>query len=147
MCTDLQSWTLCCTFIFFNSSTYISTKSRGRSRTTATSKMERFVIIVNGFQPLTIITKHSILDVAAVLDPLLKSIIEQLQSAWKSFFSVIIANAQNKDQGLIQIKWWEKVQCNESAQRCKLASLILCSINDNLSNTSSTPPPTNNAYI
>ena len=43
----------------------------------ATSKMERFVIIVNGcfvlivngFQPLTIITKRSILDVVAVLDP------------------------------------------------------------------------------
>ena len=35
----------------------------------ATSKMECFVIIVNGFQPLTIITKHSILDVAAALDP------------------------------------------------------------------------------
>ena len=31
--------------------------------------MERFVIIVNGFQPLTIITKRFILDVAAVLDP------------------------------------------------------------------------------
>ena len=31
--------------------------------------MERFVIIVNGFQPLTIITKRSILDVEAVLDP------------------------------------------------------------------------------
>ena len=30
--------------------------------------MERFVIIVNGFQPLTIITKRSILVVAAVLD-------------------------------------------------------------------------------
>ena len=28
-----------------------------------------FVIIVNGFQPLTIITKRSILDVVAVLDP------------------------------------------------------------------------------
>ena len=27
------------------------------------------MIIVNGFQPLTVITKHSILDVAAVLDP------------------------------------------------------------------------------
>ena len=27
------------------------------------------MIIVNGFQLLTIITKHSILDVAAVLDP------------------------------------------------------------------------------
>ena len=31
--------------------------------------MERFVIIINGFQPLAIITKRSILDVAAVLDP------------------------------------------------------------------------------
>ena len=31
--------------------------------------MERFVIIVNGFHPFTIITKHSILDVAAALDP------------------------------------------------------------------------------
>ena len=35
----------------------------------ATFKMERFVIIVNGFQQLTIITKRSILGVAAVLDP------------------------------------------------------------------------------
>ena len=43
--------------------------TRGVSRTVATSKMERFVIIVNGFQLLTIITKRSILDVAAVLDP------------------------------------------------------------------------------
>ena len=42
---------------------------RGGSRTAATSKMERFVIIVNGFQPLTIITKRYILDVASVLDP------------------------------------------------------------------------------
>ena len=31
--------------------------------------MECFVIIVNGFQPLTIVTKRSILGVAAVLDP------------------------------------------------------------------------------
>ena len=42
---------------------------RGGSRTAATSKMERFVMIVKGFQPLTIITKRSILDVAAALDP------------------------------------------------------------------------------
>ena len=42
---------------------------RGGSRNVATSKMERFVIVVTGFQPLTIITKRSILDVAAVLDP------------------------------------------------------------------------------
>ena len=43
--------------------------SRGGSRTAAKSKMEHFVIIVNGWKPLTIITKRSILDVAAVLDP------------------------------------------------------------------------------
>ena len=42
---------------------------RGGSRTAATSKMERFVIIVNDLKPLTIITKRSILHVAAVLDP------------------------------------------------------------------------------
>ena len=35
--------------------------------------MERFVIIVNGFLPLTIITKRYILDVAAVLDPPLET--------------------------------------------------------------------------
>ena len=51
---------------------------RDKSRAAATSKMERFVIIVsgwkgfvitvNGWKPLTIITKRSILDVAAALD-------------------------------------------------------------------------------
>ena len=45
---------------------------RGRSRAAATSKMECFVIIVNGWKPLTIITKHSILDVAVALDPPLR---------------------------------------------------------------------------
>ena len=42
---------------------------RGGSRTAATSKIERFVIIVNGLKPLTIITKRSNLDVAAVRNP------------------------------------------------------------------------------
>ena len=41
----------------------------GGSRAAPTSKMKCFVIIVNGFQPLTIIAKHSILDVAAAIDP------------------------------------------------------------------------------
>ena len=43
--------------------------SRGGSRTAATSKMKLFVIVVNGFQPLAIITKSSILDFGTVLDP------------------------------------------------------------------------------
>ena len=47
-------------------------KYRGRSRAAETSNMERFVIIVSGFQPLNIITKCSILDVAAILNPPLK---------------------------------------------------------------------------
>ena len=41
---------------------------RGGSGAAATSKMEHFVIIVKGFQPVTIATKLSILDVAAILD-------------------------------------------------------------------------------
>ena len=44
---------------------------RGGSRTTATCKMEHFVIIVRSEKALTIITKSSILNVAAVLDRLL----------------------------------------------------------------------------
>ena len=47
-----------------------STKGfRGGSRTSATTKVKLFVIIVNGFQALTIIIKSSTLDVAAALDP------------------------------------------------------------------------------
>ena len=50
---------------------YLVYQLRGGSRAAATSKMECFVIIVHGFQPkaVTIITKHSILDAAATLDP------------------------------------------------------------------------------
>ena len=38
-------------------------------RAVATSKMECFVILVNNCEPLTIVTKCSILDIAAALDP------------------------------------------------------------------------------
>ena len=44
---------------------------RGGSRAAATSKMVSFVIIVNSFQLLNIITKSSILEVAVILDPCL----------------------------------------------------------------------------
>ena len=43
--------------------------------------MELFVIIVNGFQPLTIIAKCSILDVAAVLDPPLNTVFLKIKLA------------------------------------------------------------------
>ena len=44
--------------------------------------MERFVIIDNGWKPLTIIAKHSILDVALALDlPLLQ---DSIMNTWRS---------------------------------------------------------------
>ena len=49
-------------------------KVKGGSRAAATSKMERFVIKVNGSKLLTVITKRSILDVVAALDPPLEII-------------------------------------------------------------------------
>ena len=42
---------------------------RGGSTTAETSKMEHFVIIVNVWKQLIIITKNSILDVSTVVDP------------------------------------------------------------------------------
>ena len=51
-----------------------SIQTRGGTRTAATSKMEHFVIIVNGWKPVAIIPKSSILDVLAVIDPPLQTI-------------------------------------------------------------------------
>ena len=63
-----------------------SFRGRGGSRTAATSKIECFVIIVNGWKPLTIITKHSILDVAAALDPPLRGVFKTLQNIYDGAF-------------------------------------------------------------
>ena len=62
------------------------TQFKGGSRTAATSKMERFVIIVNGWKPLTIITKRSILDVAAVLDSPLQALQRNNEDSIKTEF-------------------------------------------------------------
>ena len=68
-----------------------NTLCRGGSKTVATSKMELFVIIVNGFQPLTIITNCSILDVTAVLDPPLTNL-----AIFQSVMAFILENLQGK---------------------------------------------------
>ena len=63
----------------------ISSITRGGSRTAGTSKMVRFLIMVNGWKPLTFITKRSILDGAAALDlPLITRISRSLKivSTW-----------------------------------------------------------------
>ena len=71
--------------------------NRGGSTTDATSKMECFVIIVNGFQPLTTITKCSIVDVATALDPPLLYVMCRMThfSGWL-FCDIFVAFALNQ---------------------------------------------------
>ena len=57
--------------------------------------MEHFVIIVNGWKPLTIITKSFILDVAAVLDLLLVSSKENLE--------IQVSSCSIKNENLLNI--------------------------------------------
>ena len=73
-------------------------KIRGGSRTAVTSKMEHFVIIVNGWIPLTIITKLSILHVPAILDPLLTI----------SVFKKIPFIMTKLEEAFIKVHWFKK---------------------------------------
>ena len=83
----------------------IKSKTRAGSRTAATSKMEYFVIIVNGWKPLTIITKHSISDAAAVLDEPLKTI-DPLLSLEEICLMKKTMKASEADLGLLQHQRW-----------------------------------------
>ena len=64
-----RHFSCCWNFSFVFANLDVNKENRNESKPVATSKMERFVIIVNGWKPLTIITKCPILDVAEVLDP------------------------------------------------------------------------------
>ena len=73
--------------------------------------MERFVVIFNGFQPLTIITKHSIFDVAAVLDPPLTShniheLIENILTHIKTF------SVSNRDLAVVESTCSDMISTN-----------------------------------
>ena len=63
---------------------------RGGFRTAATSKVELFVIIVNRFQPLSIITKNSTLDAAAVLDPPLEMLQKDQSNFEPNYFELFL---------------------------------------------------------
>ena len=93
------------------------------------SKMERFVIIINGWKSLTILTKCFILDVATTLDlPLLwrvvcppisifdsifcnKSILIPLITSYKYFFS------KNVKFSPLYKKWCQKVKLKKLVLR------------------------------
>ena len=68
----------------------------GGSRAAAVSKVELFVIIVNCSKPLTIITKSSSMDAAAVLDPPLQ--ISTLKSATRIEVSQFYLSSSNLKQ-------------------------------------------------
>ena len=78
----LHSQIACLTY-FYSKSPYKKV-SENLNPNSATSKMELFVIIVKGFQPLTIVRNSFILDITAVLDPFLLYLIwiQNFISAW-----------------------------------------------------------------
>ena len=76
--------------------------SRSRSRAAATSRMERFVII--GFQPLTIITKPSSLDVAAALDPPLVKYIKYIILIEKEMLFLVLEFHECTKSSYLKIK-------------------------------------------
>ena len=86
------------------------------------------MIIVNGWKPLTIITKRSILDVAAALDPPLKARLKVLRSSYLSrqSFRVAIENCE----GEIPIK---KISASPSIKRTQFPlTLVWASIFHNV---------------
>ena len=71
--------------------------------TAATSKIERFVIIVDSFQPLTIITKRSLLDVAAALDPPLPSVdVEYIFNSMSTFPKQVVTSTAEDEYFTIE---------------------------------------------
>ena len=82
--------------------------------------MECFVIIGNGFQPLTIITKHSILDVKAALVPPLK-ITENVIGTYSIYvkkYSKLHANFPQLDK-LSKLLMYRSIYSSESVHRKK----------------------------
>ena len=69
---------------------------RGGSRAAATSKMERFAIIVNGLKPLTVIKKRSLLDVAAAPDPSLSILLIFQQTQTSVQLKIVVGTGISK---------------------------------------------------
>ena len=81
--------------------------------------MERFVIIVNGWKPLSIITKRSILDIAAALDPPLWSAkSRQTTDQEKRLFA---------QAGNITGWYWKQIILLFTCSQIYLLALLLCS--------------------
>ena len=91
-------------------------QSRGGSRAAATSKMERFVIIVNGWKLLTVITECSILDVAAALGPLLQRLVSlsNFEESFDTFLATLNEHAPLKKK---KIRYNRKVFMSKTLRK------------------------------
>ena len=105
---------------------FLPTSIRGGSRTAVTSKMEHFVIIVNGWKPLINITKISILDVAAVLDSPL-SIITHSSNKTKTNSQPLRPTRENMYNFCTKCPaniYLSKVNNKNTRNRCELCSKL-----------------------
>ena len=106
--------------------------NRGGSRTAATSKVELFVIIVNGLiivngsQPLTIITKSSTLDIAAVLDPPLVKIRQWHQWDFSSFSPIPKTDFRSNHLRCSVRKVFLKISQNSLENNCARVFFFFC---------------------
>ena len=78
---------------------------RDGSRAAATSTTERFVIIVNGFLPLTIITKRPILDGAPALDPPLNIATFLRTGFFTELIRWLLLRMVNKQELMLVSRW------------------------------------------
>ena len=95
-------------------------ESRGGSRAAARSKMERFVMIVNDWKPLTIITSCSILDVATALDPPPESLDYQPTNTLMMSLIVFWVKKKKKNPNI-----QTKVRGNGVSELCKSEHTLL----------------------
>ena len=115
-------WFRVCSWSFRN---FILSKKldvTGRSRTAATSKVERFVIIVNDWKSLTIITQSSILDIAAALQsPLIicTNLLFQLTIRNFTHFPVVASTKERWTQILVAKLTKQSNKKYQTCQFCK----------------------------
>ena len=114
---SLDFWILFMNMYMFLYNVLQENVSRGGSRTAATSKMELFVIILNGSQQLTNITKCSILDVAAVLDLSLDWCTTCIETVTVTCVSQVSTFSKSLSSlKLKKISWWFAVKTRKLFQ-------------------------------
>ena len=84
--------------------------------------MERFVIIVNGLQPLTIITKRSILDVAAALDPPLNTKGDLYDTVSRPYLKILFSTIYYRSDNFYLTFLFEAFETGCPSYRTKFSS-------------------------